>query len=297
MGEPKFAPLHCHTEFSILDGSFTTKDWIDRIKHVGVTSFAITDHGNMGGALEYYMEAQENGLNFIPGMEAYWVKDHRQHTAKSRKANHLLLLARNKKGFENLIRLNRVAWTDGFYYSPRIDFDVLEAHKDGLLVSTACLKGPIGSKLLEERADEDEIIRTFRKWHKVFKENFYLELMLNDMSEQRRLNKRLLWLAEEFNVPYIITPDCHYPHPGGHEIQRLLIKITHEDFEFDTNDLWLKSYKEIVQAWEQNHSDYMSRKQLEQALHTTLDIADRCKVKIPIGKLIEEARRIRKTYD
>jgi len=277
-----YVPIHMHDEYSLLDGLFSPSSWIDRVEEIGADSFAITNHGNVASVLQSFVKAKERGIKSIPGVEAYWTRD--LHSRKIRSANHVVLLASNNEGWENLIKLNRIAWTDGFYYSPRLDLSAIQQHKEGLIVSSACIKGPVGAALLGKKGSVDRAVQACRRWNEAFEGNFYLELMLNGMEEQRALNKVLLALSDIFRIPCIITLDSHYPWKGGHELQKLIIKITHTDFEFTIDDLWLKSYDELVRSWKKHHSDYMSEKQFKCAMNNTLEVASRCNADIPVGK-------------
>ena len=217
-----YAPLHVHTHYSLFDGIATPQEYVDRALEVGMTSIAITDHGSLSGHREMYRAAKAAGIKPILGVEGYICKDRLDHEEKDKtdllnlNYNHLILLAKNQQGLENLNKLNELAWTEGFYKKPRIDWDILEQYKEGLVVTSGCLSGFL-AKAIE--ADNLAVAKEHIQWaKKTFGEDYYIEVMPHNPPE---VNNMLLSLADEFGVKPVITPDCHHAHTGQRDIQEL----------------------------------------------------------------------------
>ena len=217
-----YAPLHVHTHYSLFDGIATPQEYVDRAVSVGMTSIAITDHGSLSGHREMYRAAKAAGIKPILGIEGYICKDRFDHEEKDREDllnlnyNHLIILAKNAQGLENLNKLNELAWTEGFYKKPRMDWQILAKYKEGLVVTSGCLSGYL-AKAIE--ADNLAAAKEHIQWAKAeFGDNYYIEVMPHNPAE---VNKTLLALADEFDVKPVITPDCHHAHEGQREIQEL----------------------------------------------------------------------------
>lgn len=218
-----YSGLHVHTHFSLFDGIATPQEYIDRAVELGMNSLAITDHGSLSGHREFYRAAKEKNIKPILGVEGYITEDRfDQRDRDSREGpldlvyNHIVLLAKNQKGLENLNRLNEIAWTEGFYKKPRIDYKVLEQYKEGLIVTSGCLSGTV-AKAIE--SGELAAAKSQIEWHKkVFGDDYYIEVMPHNPAE---INHQLLELADEFGVKPVVTPDCHHAHTGQKEIQEL----------------------------------------------------------------------------
>jgi len=215
--------LHVHTHYSLFDGIATPQEYVDRASELGMSGLAITDHGSLSGHREFYRVAKEKGIKPILGVEAYITADRfDQRDPKERDGlldlvyNHGIILAKNKTGLQNLNKLNEIAWTEGYYKKPRIDYDVLEKHSEGLIILSGCLSGALAKAIeAEEFAEAKRII----EWHKrVFGNDYYIEVMPHNPAE---VNKQLLALADEFKVTPVVTPDCHHAHTGQKEIQEL----------------------------------------------------------------------------
>ena len=218
-----YAPLHVHTHYSLFDGIATPQEYVDRAVSIGMTSIAITDHGSLSGHREMYRAAKAAGIKPILGVEGYICKDRLDHEDKKEKNdlldlnyNHLIILAKNAKGLENLNKLNEIAWTEGFYKKPRMDWEILEQYKEGLVITSGCLSGFL-CKAIE--ADNLAVAKEHIQWAKnTFGDNYYIEVMPHNPAE---VNKMLLDLADEFGVKPVITPDCHHAHSGQRDIQEL----------------------------------------------------------------------------
>jgi len=218
-----YVGLHVHTHYSLFDGIATPQEYVDRALELGMPALAITDHGSLSGHREMYRAAKEKGIKPILGIEGYITEDRFDHRDKDERTgpldlvyNHIILLAKNKKGLENLNKLNEIAWTEGFFKKPRIDYEVLEKYKEGIIVSSACPSGVL-AKAIE--AGELAVAKKHIKWFKdVFGEDYYIEMMPHTAAE---INHVLVQLADEFGVKMIATPDCHHSDPSQKEVQEL----------------------------------------------------------------------------
>jgi DNA polymerase III subunit alpha len=218
-----YAGLHVHTHYSLFDGIATPQEYVDRAAELGMPAIAITDHGSLSGHREMYRAAKEKGIKPILGIEGYITRDRFDHTDKKEKNdpldlnyNHLIILAKDATGLENLNKLNEIGWTEGFYKKPRIDWKVLEEYKEGLIITSGCLSGVL-AKAIE--ADELAYAKDHIKWCKeTFGDDYYLEVMPHNPAE---INKIILDLADEFNIKPVVTPDCHHSDPSQKEIQEL----------------------------------------------------------------------------
>jgi DNA polymerase III subunit alpha len=218
-----YVGLHVHTHYSLFDGIATPQEYVDRALELGMPALAITDHGSLSGHREMYRAAKEKGIKPILGIEGYITEDRFDHRDKDERTgpldlvyNHIILLAKNKKGLENLNKLNEIAWTEGFFKKPRIDYEVLEKYKEGIIVSSACPSGVL-AKAIE--AGELAVAKKHIKWFKdVFGDDYYIEMMPHTAAE---INHVLVQLADEFGVKMIATPDCHHSDPSQKEVQEL----------------------------------------------------------------------------
>ena len=218
-----YVGLHVHSHFSLFDGIATPEEYIDRAIELGMPALGLTDHGSLSGHREFYRIAKEKGIKPILGVEGYITENRFDQRDKDKREglldlvyNHILILAKNKTGLENLNKLNEIAWTEGYYKKPRIDYEVLEKYSEGLVVGSGCLSGALAKAIeAEELAEAKRII----EWHKrVFGDDYYIEVMPHNPAE---VNKQLLALADEYGVKPVVTPDCHHAHTGQKEIQEL----------------------------------------------------------------------------
>jgi DNA polymerase-3 subunit alpha len=222
-----YVGLHVHTHYSLYDGIATPEEYIDRAHDLGMSAIAITDHGSLSGHREMYRAAKAKGVKPILGVEGYMTEDRFDRRDKAERTepldlvyNHIILLAKNQKGLENLNKLNEIAWTEGFFRKPRIDFEVLEKYKEGIIVTSACLSGVI-AKAIE--AGEFAVAKKHLKWFKDrFGDDYYVELMPHNPPE---INHELLKLADAMNIKLIVTPDCHHSDESQKEIQELKLVL------------------------------------------------------------------------
>ncbi|HDH53014.1 MAG TPA: PHP domain-containing protein, partial [Nitrospirae bacterium] len=209
----EFVPLHLHTEYSLLDGAIRIKDLIAKAGEYKLPAVAMTDHGNLFGAIEFYNKVSKAGLKPIIGCEVYIAPksrfDRAESTDTSDKSFHLILLCKDINGYRNLTRLVSSAYLEGFYYKPRIDKDILAQHSGGLIGLSACMKGEIPRYLSSGMIDRAR--ETALEYRRIFgADNFYLEIQANELPEQEELNKQLIELSRDTHIPLVATNDCHY---------------------------------------------------------------------------------------
>ena len=279
----KFVHLHIHSEFSLLDGANRIKDIPVRAKELGMDAIAITDHGVMYGVIDFYKACQKEGIKPIIGCEVYVAPRTRfdKENGKDNKYNHLILLAKNNQGYKNLSKLVSIGFTEGYYYKPRIDLDVLEKYSEGLICLSACLAGSVNQALLNGKEEEAEEIAL---WHKkVFGEDYYIEIQNNGLQEQVLANQKLVKLARKLDIPLVATNDAHYlkkEDAYNHEVLLCIQtgkRMTDSDrMRFETDELYIKSPEEM--------SDYF--KAFPDAIENTVKIAEKCNVEFEFGHTI-----------
>jgi DNA polymerase-3 subunit alpha len=277
-----FVHLHCHSEYSLLDGAIRVKDLCARAKDFGMPAVALTDHGNMHGALVFRQKALDTGIKPIIGCEVYVAPGARtDKSANSARlaAYHLVLLAKNHQGYKNLIKLTTEGYLTGFHYKPRVDKELLRQHGEGLIALSACLAGEVNRTLLSQGLDAG--IRTAREYGEIFPGRFYLELQENGIGEQTRANELLLATAKETGLPLVATNDCHYLTREDAEAHDILLCIgtqrtvlDKDRMRMDTDGLYFKSMEEMEQAFSY----------CPEAIANTVKIAEECDVEIELGK-------------
>jgi DNA polymerase-3 subunit alpha len=245
-----YVGLHVHTHYSLFDGVATPQEYVDRAVSLGMTAIAITDHGSLSGHREMYREAKAKGIKPILGVEGYMCQDRFDTRDKSERDgdldlvyNHIILLAKNQKGLENLNKINEIAWTEGYFKKPRFDFEILEKYKEGIIVTSACPSSII-VKALEN--NEFAIAKKHIKWFKdTFGDDYYIEVMPHNTSE---INGHLMSLADEFNIKIVATPDCHHVDQSQQEIQEFkLILNTHGKVQKDATYEKSKKQKSMME--------------------------------------------------
>lgn len=278
-----FVHLHLHSEYSLLDGACRIGQLVKKASELGMHSLAITDHGVMYGVIDFYRACKKEGIKPILGCEVY--TSARSHLDKDPHLDsdqgHLILLARDGKGYRNLMKLVSLGFTEGFYYKPRIDYDQLAQHSEGLIALSACIAGDIPQAVLSQDYEKARSL-ALRLEEIMGKGNFYLELQYNGLEEQKIVNSYLIDLSRETGIPLVATNDVHYINREDARAQEILICIqtgkTIEDpdrLKFETDELYLKSADEM---WE-----YFAG--CPEALQNTIDIASRCNVDITFGEL------------
>lgn len=277
-----FVHLHTHTEYSLLDGSNKIKNYVNRVKELGMNAAAITDHGVMYGVVDFYKAAKDAGINPIIGCEIYVAPNSRFDRELSHgddKYYHLVLLAENNKGYENLMKIVSIGFTDGYYYRPRVDFETLEKYHEGLIALSACLAGEIPRYLM--RGFYEEAKKTALKYRDCFgPDNFFLELQDHGIADQKRVNNDLLRMSQETGIELVCTNDIHYTYEEDVESHDVLLciqtgkKVSDEDrMRYDGGQYYVKSEQDMMCLF-----PYAL-----EAVYNTQKIADRCHVELEFG--------------
>ena len=276
----KFVHLHIHSEFSLLDGANRIKDLPVRAKELGMKAIALTDHGVMYGAVDFYKECKKNDIKPIIGCEVYVAPRSRFEKEAGRDSgyNHLILLAKNKEGYQNLSKLVSLSFVEGFYYKPRIDLEILEKYSEGLICLSACLAGSLSQALIQDDMQKAEEIAL---WHKrVFKDDYYIEIQHNGLRQQIMINQKLIQLARKLDIPLVATNDAHYLKKEDSYFHEVLLciqtgkRMSDEDrMRFETQEFYIKSPEEMA--------DYFS--EFPDAIENTVKIAEKCNYDFEFG--------------
>ena len=277
-----FTHLHVHTEYSLLDGSNKIKEYVKRVKELGMDSAAITDHGVMYGVIDFYKEAKANGIKPILGCEVYVAPNSRfdkEIGGGEERYHHLVLLAENNTGYANLMKIVSKGFTEGYYYRPRVDMEVLEQYHEGIIALSACLAGEVPRLLAKGLYQEAK--KTAEKYEKCFgKGNYFFELQDHGIPEQRTVNTALLRMSKELDIPLVATNDIHYTYAEDAQSHDILLciqtakKVSDEDrMRYDGGQYYVKSEMEMRELFPY----------AQQALDNTAMIADRCNVEIEFG--------------
>jgi DNA polymerase III subunit alpha len=244
-----YVGLHVHTHYSLMDGVATPQEYVNRAVELGMQAIAITDHGTLSGHREMYRAAKEAGIKPILGIEGYMTTDMADKRAKADRTDpldqnyhHIVLLAKNQQGLENLNKINEIAWTDGFFSKPRFDFETLAKYKEGIIVTSACLSGWIAKAVeLDELATAKKHIAWFKE---TFKDDYYIEVMPHN---PENVNKGLIDLAKSMGVKIVVTPDCHHSDTSQKEIQELMLILnTHAKLQKDATYEKSKKHKDMM---------------------------------------------------
>ena len=294
--QSKFVHLHIHSEFSLLDGANRIKDIPARAKELGMDAIAITDHGVMYGVIDFYKACKKEGVKPIIGCEVYVAPQGRTRQNKEpgldNKYNHLILLAKNMQGYRNLSKLVSIGFTEGYYYKPRIDYEVLEKYSEGLICLSACLAGVVNQNLLNGNEEEAEKIAL---WHKnVFGEDYYIEIQNNGIQEQILANQKLVKLARKLDIPLVATNDAHYlkkEDAYNHEVLLCIQtgkRMSDPDrMKFETEELYIKSPEEMI--------EYFGA--FPDAIENTVKIAEKCNVEFEFGHTILPNYNVKEGYE
>ena len=266
---PDFVHLHVHTEYSLLDGATRIDKIFDSVKQKGMDTVAITDHGNMFGTLYFAEEAKKAGIKSIIGCEMYVCDDYLEKTGKQN-YDHLILLCKNKKGYKNLIKLDSIAYVDGFHYKPRIDYKTLKEHSEGLICLSACLAGRVAKRLVE--GDYDGAKQTALYLKDVYGEDFYLEIQDHGLADQKRINPLLIKLSNETGIPLVATNDVHYLEREDAEMQDVLMCISMKTTIDDPTRLKMESDQSYLKTPDEMKSLFAH---IPQAIENTVKIAEK----------------------
>lgn len=277
MGE--FVHLHLHSEYSLLDGVNRIKEIPKIVKKLGMDAVALTDHGNMFGAVDFYKACKKEGVKPIIGVEIYMAKRRMQDKEPGIDDTryHLGLLAKNEVGYKNIIKLVSIANTEGMYYKPRIDRETLKEHSEGLICLSGCLAGELARNIIEDYEKGKEVAKWYRD---VFGDDYYLEIQANGIEEQKIVNQKIVKLSKELDIPLVVTNDVHYTCREDVEAQDILIciqtgkKIDDEDrMKIDVDTLYIKSPEEIKKEFAN----------FPEALENTVKIAEKCDFEFEFG--------------
>lgn len=285
-----FVHLHLHTQYSLLDGAIRLPDLIDRASELGVPAIAQTDHGNMFGAIDFYTRCKKAGIKPILGSEVYFTPGSRHDRISPRKAkalsnqdaqesshqiHHLILLCKDNRGYENLCKMLSLAYLEGFYYKPRLDIDLLKEYGEGLVCTTACLKGEVGYNFFT--GQDKRAVSAISKLHEVFQDDFYLEIQENGLPEQKIVNEKVIEYAKANNMNVVATNDAHYMTPEDARAQEVLLCVQTGKSFSDENRMRMTSQEFYFKTPEEMRKAFHY---IPEACDNTLKIADKCNVEL-----------------
>lgn len=286
-----FVHLHNHTQYSLLDGLTKIGPLMDFVQEQGMEAIAITDHGTLSGVIEFYKEAKSRGIKPIIGIETYVAP--RRYTdkdpTKDKSRYHLILLAMNQQGYQNLMRLSTIANLEGFYYYPRIDHELIEKYNDGIIVLSGCMGSELGDALKQGQYDQAKQIAS---WYKtVFGDRYYIEVQdhghpdnpLNN-EEQNMVNNMALKLANELNISAVLTCDAHYLKPEDRDAHEILLCVGTGSYLSDEKRMTLRDFPlyveqplEVIKRWGAKNPE---------VIKNTKIVADRCDLELDLGKIL-----------
>lgn len=280
-----FVHLHNHTHYSLLDGLTKIPDLVSRVKELGMEACAITDHGSLSGAIEFYKEAKNAGIKPIIGIETYVAarSRHDRDPAKDKQRFHLVLLAMNTTGYQNLMKLSTIANLEGMYYKPRIDHELLKQHNEGLIAMSACLGGEISEPL---QRDDYEKAKEAATWYKsVFGDRYYLEIQDHQEYElQNKVNEYIFRLAKELDIKTVVSSDAHYVNAEDQEAHEILLCVGTGAYLSDEKRMSLSDFhlhvtdpRDVIGRWGRDHPEIITN---------TKEVADRCDLEIELGGML-----------
>ena len=275
MPSENFVHLHLHTDYSLLDGACEIGRLMDRAAELKMPAVAITDHGNLFGAVKFYEAALKRGLKPILGCEVYVATTNRfDRSPDADRPYHLVLLCENERGYRNLLKLASSAFLEGFYYKPRIDKDLLARHADGLIGLSGCLRGEVPVALSADKFDA--ACQAAYDLRDIFgKGNFYIEIQDQGLPEEKRINPHLVRLSRETGIPLVATNDCHYLNQADARAQDVLVCIQTGKTVSDPNRMKFATDQFYFKSFEEMHAVFG---EVPEALSRTLEIAERCNV-------------------
>ncbi len=285
MSNHPFAHLHCHSHYSLLDGAGTIEALLNRTKALQMNALALTDHGNLHGAVKFYQKAKDLGINPILGIEAYIAPGSRFHkeAGSLREASfHLTLLAANRTGFQNLLKLSSKAFLEGFYFKPRIDRELLEAHHEGLLCLSGCVSSELNRLLVAGGEANLAKARETAAWfHKLFGDRYFIEIQNNNLEVQRVAMQAAVELANRMGLPLVATSDVHYVLRDDAEAQDVLLCVNTGKFRSDTNRMKMDSNEFYLRSPEEMYAAFPGQ---EEALARSQRIADSVHIELELGR-------------
>jgi len=291
-----FAHIHLHTDFSCLDGYGTVEEYAQKASENDIRYLCVTDHG-MGAAYPRMIEecAKHDNLTPVFGSEVY-VNNHHHLAANFRNLSdeekfltrrnfHLILIAKTNKGYENLVKLISEGWINGFYYKPRVSWETIKEHSEGLYCATACLGSEISQLALQDRISEAEDLA--RQYKEVFQDRYFIEVQMIKMEEQDKVNKDLIRIAAKLDIPIVVTNDVHYCEQGDSYNQTIELLLNSKGtinnrsgLEFHTDQLWYKTPQEMDELWEMNYQNNIPEAEYKEAKANTIRICESCDVEI-----------------
>ena len=279
-----YVHLHNHTHHSLLDGLTKVDELVSRVKGMGMHAVAMTDHGTLSGAIEFYKACKAQDIKPIIGMEAYVAARGRKDRdpSKDKARFHLIILAMNNQGYQNLMQLSTLANLEGMYYKPRIDREILEKYNEGLIILSGCASSEISESI---RADDFKAAKETAEWYKsVFGDRYYFEIQDSEWDVQAKINSHLMKLSEELDIPCVLTSDAHYVEPSDTSAHEILLCVGTGAFLSDEGRMSLSDFhlhvtdpKEIISRWGNDHAA---------KIKNTKEIADRCNVELEFGKIL-----------
>ena len=292
-----YIPLHVHSEYSLLDGALRVSDLVKFAKANNMPAVAITDHGVMYSAIEFYCKAKEAGIKPLIGCEFYTNNgDIKEKDVNNNKLNHLVLLAKNKTGYKNLTKLVSIAHIEGFYYKPRINFELLQQYSEGLICSSACLGGELTQALLN--GEYKDALAVAKKFKDLFGDDYYIELQDHGLEKQKRTNPDLIKIAKELDIKIIITNDAHYLRREDEKMHDILLCLQTGRMLNDTNrmkfpnsEFYMKTRAELEAAF-----SWLDKDIFDKAMANSYEIADKCNLIIEMGKSVLPHYDVPKTH-
>lgn len=280
----QYVPLHLHSEYSLLDGAIKLKKLCSFVKENNMPAVAITDHGVMYGAIDFYRTAKEAGVKPLIGCEFYvYNGDLSEKIQSQNKLNHLVLLAKDKQGYANLVKLVSIAHCDGFYYKPRINFELIEKYSEGLICLSACVAGELADLILQKEPEKAREVA--KKYKNLFKDDYYIEIQDHGLDLQKRSNPDLINIAKELGIELVITNDSHYirkEDADWHDtllcLQTNALKSDENRFHFPNNEFYVKTVSELRDAFK-----WLDSETFEKAIANTVEIAEKCHLIIEMG--------------
>lgn len=280
----QYVPLHLHSEYSLLDGAIRLKDLCKFAKENDMPAVAVTDHGVMYGAIDFYKTAKECGVKPLIGCEFYvYDGELSEKNSSKTRLNHLVLIAKDKQGYANLVKLVSVAHCEGFYYKPRVNFELIKQYHEGLICTSACVQGEVADLILHKELKKAK--ETAQKYKELFKDDYYIELQDHGLDNQKRSNPDLINIAKELDIKLIITNDSHYlrkEDADWHDtllcLQTNALKSDENRFSFPNNEFYVKTVSELRDAFK-----WLDSETFEQAIKNTVDIAEKCHLIIEMG--------------
>jgi len=285
MSTPPFVHLHCHSHYSLLDGSGSIRGLLERAKALRMNALALTDHGNLHGALKFYRQAHELGINPVLGLEAYIAPESRfkkEASGMKEASFHLTLLARNRTGFQNLLKLSSAAFLEGFYFRPRIDKQLLEAHHEGILCLSGCASSELNRLLIAGGGANFQKALDVAAWfQRLFGDRYFIEIQNNGLDVQQAAMEGAIRLAGQMGIPLVATSDVHYIHREDHEAQDILLCVNTGKFRTDTNRMQMGTHEFFLRSPEEMYAAFPGQ---EEAVRRSQEIADSVAIELELGK-------------